>query len=100
MAHCTPSAPFESLACNADTQRPTLSHRIAAACDVADFGGRGDQPFALPVKVDKVEGAILSGQIQKLGLGGPPGTISFQSRGNAAPESAAMHRRAAWNSLT
>ena len=52
------------------------------------------------VKVDKVGRCYPNSPVQKLGLGGPPGTISFQSRGNAAPESAAIHRRAAWNSLT
>src|SRR6266853_3792744 len=78
-------------------QRYNRASGLVVVCPVTSK--RKPYPFALPVKVDKVEGAILVDQLKSLDWAGPSGTISFQSRGNAAAESAPIHRRAAWNSL-
>ena len=42
---------------------------------------RKPYPFALPVKVDKVEGALLVDQLKSLDWAGPARAISFQCRG-------------------
>ena len=61
---------------------------------------RKPYPFALPVKVDGVEGAILVDQLKAWTGRGRQEQFHSKAEANAPAESAPIRRRAAWNSLT
>src|SRR3984893_11533552 len=59
-------------------QRYTRASGLAVVCPLTSK--RKPYPFALPIKVDNVEGAVLFDQLESMGPGRSPATIPFQSQ--------------------